>query len=124
MSKKLRSWQIPYSVAQTIVQKENGLQHIRNMLFVNDPGVKRTSVSLLRNLSRNSSMQNEIAKELMADLVRALPDHVPDSNIAMETSASICYILNNLICNSSANAKMLLQHGGIRKLVDISNSDR
>ncbi|KAM3925961.1 plakophilin-2 [Leptodactylus fuscus] len=114
---------IPYSVAQTIVQKESGLQHIRNMLFSNDPGVKRTAVSLLRNLSRNSSLQNEIAKELMGDLVRALPDRVPDSNIGIETSASICYILNNLICNSSNNAKMLLQYGGISKLVDISNSD-
>ncbi|XP_075711879.1 plakophilin-2 [Rhinoderma darwinii] len=114
---------IPFSVAQTIVQKENGLQHIRNMLFISDPGVKRTAVSLLRNLSRNSALQNEIAKELMADLVRALPDCVPDTNLAIETSASICYILNNLICNSSNNAKMLLQHGGIRKLVEISNSD-
>ncbi|XP_056409743.1 plakophilin-2 isoform X2 [Hyla sarda] len=114
---------IPFSVAQTIVRKENGLQHIRNMLFGSDPGVKRTAVSLLRNLSRNPSLQNEIAKELMGDLVRALPDCVPDSNLAIETSASICYILNNLICNSSNNAKILLQNGGIRKLVDISNSD-
>ncbi|XP_077123006.1 plakophilin-2 [Ranitomeya variabilis] len=114
---------VPLSVAQTIVQRENGLQHIRNMLFANDPGVKRTTVSLLRNLSRNASLQNEIARVLMSDLVTTLPDCVPDSNIAMETSASICYILNNLICNSSNNAKMLLSNGGIRKLVDISNSD-
>ncbi|CAN2390295.1 Armadillo/beta-catenin-like repeat [Pristimantis euphronides] len=114
---------IPYSVAQTIVQKESGLQHIRSMLFGSDAGVKRTAVSLLRNLSRNSSLQNEIAKELMADLVRMLPDRVPDSNIEIETSASICYILNNLISNSSNNARMLLQYGGIKKLVDISNSD-
>ncbi|XP_040291677.1 plakophilin-2 isoform X1 [Bufo bufo] len=114
---------IPFSVAQTIVRKESGLQHIRNMLFVNEPGVKRTAVSLLRNLSRNSSLQNDIAKELMADLVRELPDRVPDSNIANETTASICYILNNLICNSSNNARMLLQNGGINKLIDISNSD-
>lgn len=114
---------IPFSVAQTIVQKESGLQHIRSMLSANDPGVKRTAVSLLRNLSRNSSLQNEIAKELMADLARSLPDCVPDSNLANETSASICYILNNLICGSSNNARMLLQNGGIKKLVDISNSD-
>ncbi|XP_069821947.1 plakophilin-2 [Dendropsophus ebraccatus] len=115
---------IPFSVAQTIVQKENGLQHIRNMLlYGSDTGVKRTAVSLLRNLSRNASLQNEIAKELMEDLVKSLPDCVPDTNLAIETSASICYIFNNLICNSSNNARMLLQYGGIRKLINISNGD-
>ncbi|XP_070126203.1 plakophilin-2 isoform X2 [Equus caballus] len=52
---------MPTSVAQTVVQKENGLQHTRKMLHVSDPSVKKTAVSLLRNLSRNLSLQNEIA---------------------------------------------------------------
>ncbi|XP_058299114.1 plakophilin-2 isoform X2 [Hylobates moloch] len=52
---------MPTSVAQTVVQKENGLQHARKMLHVSDPSVKKTAISLLRNLSRNLSLQNEIA---------------------------------------------------------------
>ena len=54
--------QMPTSVAQTVVQKENGLQHTRKMLHVGDPSVKKTAVSLLRNLSRNLSLQNEIGE--------------------------------------------------------------
>ncbi|XP_055213893.1 plakophilin-2 isoform X4 [Gorilla gorilla gorilla] len=52
---------MPTSVAQTVVQKESGLQHTRKMLHVGDPSVKKTAISLLRNLSRNLSLQNEIA---------------------------------------------------------------
>ncbi|XP_075066602.1 plakophilin-2 [Mixophyes fleayi] len=114
---------MPFSVAQTVVQKENGLQQIRKMIFVSNPGVKRTAVSLLRNLSRHYSLHNEIARELMSDLVRALPDSSPDCNIANETSASICYILNNLISDNSQNARMLVQNGGIQKLLNISSRD-
>ncbi|KAM6153496.1 plakophilin-2 isoform 2-T2 [Erethizon dorsatum] len=51
---------MPTCVAQTVVQ-ESGLQHTRKMLHVGDPSVKKTAVSLLRNLSRNLSLQNEIA---------------------------------------------------------------
>ncbi|XP_074050848.1 plakophilin-2 isoform X2 [Macrotis lagotis] len=52
---------MPSAVAQTIVQKENGLQHTRKMLHVSDLSVKKTAVSLLRNLSRNLPLLNEIA---------------------------------------------------------------
>ncbi|KAM4748695.1 plakophilin-2 [Rhinophrynus dorsalis] len=114
---------MPSMVAHMIIQKENGLPHLRSMLFSTDPGVKRTTVSLLRNLSRNPSLQNEIAKELLPDLIRALPDSVPDSNIANETAASICYVLNNLISKNSDNAQILLAKGGVQKLINISTSD-
>lgn len=65
------SQQMPTSVARMVVQKENGLQHTRKMLHVGDPSVKKTAVSLLRNLSRNLSLQNEIG-ELKAACHRCL----------------------------------------------------
>ncbi|XP_053575036.1 plakophilin-2 isoform X2 [Bombina bombina] len=114
---------MPSAVAQLIVLKENGLQHIRNMLSSGDAGVKRTAVSLLRNLSRNHSLQNEIAKQLLPDLVRLLPDSAPESNITNDTTSSACYVLNNLVANSSANARTLLVNGGIQKLLNLSMSD-
>uniref|UniRef100_A0A8C5WI48 Plakophilin-2 n=1 Tax=Leptobrachium leishanense TaxID=445787 RepID=A0A8C5WI48_9ANUR len=117
------SGMMPAAVAQTVVQKENGVQHIRNILHSSNPGVKRTSVSLLRNLSRNQSLQNDMAKELLPDLVTQLPDSVPDTSIANETAASICYVLNNLVSNSSQNARMLLNNGGVQKLVNLSVHD-
>lgn len=54
---------MPFSVAQTVVQKANGLPSIRTMLHVSHPTVKKTAVSLLRNLSRNTSLQSVIGEQ-------------------------------------------------------------
>nr|XP_005897052.1 PREDICTED: plakophilin-2 [Bos mutus] len=114
---------MPTSVAQTVVQKENGLQHTRKMLHVGDPSVKKTAVSLLRNLSRNLSLQNEIAKETLPDLVSIIPDTVPSTDLLIETTASACYTLNNIIQNSYQNARDLLNTGGLQKIMAISAGD-
>uniref|UniRef100_G1NW15 Plakophilin 2 n=1 Tax=Myotis lucifugus TaxID=59463 RepID=G1NW15_MYOLU len=114
---------MPMSVAQTVVQKENGLQHTRKMLHVGDPSVKKTAVSLLRNLSRNISLCNEIAKETLPDLVAIIPDTVPSTELLIETTASACYTLNNLTQNSYQNARDLLNTGGLQKIMTISAGD-
>nr|XP_028602492.1 plakophilin-2 isoform X1 [Podarcis muralis] len=114
---------MPFGVAQVIVKKANGLPSIRNMLHVCCPSVKKTAVSLLRNLSRNTSLQNEIAREVLPDLVAVLPDAAPTSDIANETTASTCYALYNLTQNSSQNARLLLNSDGISKVLNISLSD-
>lgn len=114
---------MPFAVAQMVVQKENGLQHIRNILHSSNPSVRRTTVSMLRNLSRNISLQSEIAKNILPDLVTLLPESAPDSNIANDTTASICYTINNLIQNSSQSARTLLDSGGLRKIFNISISE-
>ncbi|KAB0386422.1 hypothetical protein FD755_001378 [Muntiacus reevesi] len=114
---------MPTSVAQTVVQKENGLQHTRKMLHIGDPSVKKTAVSLLRNLSRNLSLQNEIAKETLPDLVSIIPDTVPSTDLLIETTASACYTLNNIIQNSYQNARDLLNTGGLQKIMTISAGD-
>ncbi|XP_015721882.1 plakophilin-2 [Coturnix japonica] len=114
---------MPFAVAQTVVRKANGLPSIRNMLHVSHPAVKKTAVSLLRNLSRNTSLQNDIAREVLPDLVSVLPDYVPGSDIACETTASACYTLYNLTQSSSHNARLLLNSGGLPKIIAISMND-
>ncbi|XP_032711230.1 plakophilin-2 [Lontra canadensis] len=114
---------MPTSVAQTVVQKENGLQHTRKMLHIGDPSVKKTAVSLLRNLSRNLSLQNEIAKETLPDLVSIIPDTAPSTDLLIETTTSACYTLNNIIQNSFQNARDLLNTGGLQKIMTISSAD-
>lgn len=114
---------MPMSVAQTVVQKENGLQHTRKMLHIGDPNVKKTAVSLLRNLSRNLSLRNDIAKETLPDLVSIIPDTIPSTDLLIETTASACYTLNNIIQNSYQNARDLLNTGGLQKIMSISAGD-
>ncbi|KAM6425096.1 plakophilin-2 [Rhynochetos jubatus] len=114
---------MPFAVARTVVQKANGLPSIRSMLHVSHPTVKKTAVSLLRNLSRNTSLQSDIAKEVLPDLVSILPESVPGSDIVCETTASICYTLYNLTQSSSHNARLLLSAHGLPKIITISMND-
>uniref|UniRef100_A0A803JUZ5 Plakophilin 2 n=1 Tax=Xenopus tropicalis TaxID=8364 RepID=A0A803JUZ5_XENTR len=120
-SRKIK--EMPSTVAHMIIQKETGLQHIRNILNSSDSGVKRTAVSLLRNLSRYSNLQNEIAREVLPDLVRLVPGAVPETSVANETAASVCYVINNLISKSSESARAVLSNGGVPKLSSLSISD-
>ncbi|XP_007531824.1 plakophilin-2 [Erinaceus europaeus] len=114
---------MPAAVAQVVVQKENGLQHARRMLHLGDPSVRRTAVSLLRNLSRNPVLQSEIARETLPDLVSVLPDSVPTTELLVETTASACYTLNNLVQNSLQSARDLLGTGGLPRVMAISVED-
>ncbi|XP_062347501.1 plakophilin-2 isoform X2 [Cinclus cinclus] len=114
---------MPFAVARTVVQKANGLPSIRAMLHVSHPAVKKTAVSLLRNLSRNTSLQNDIAREVLPDLVSVLPERVPGCDVASETAASVCYTLFNLTQSSSHNARLLLSTHGLPKVIAISIND-
>ncbi|KAJ7329139.1 hypothetical protein JRQ81_015313 [Phrynocephalus forsythii] len=114
---------MPFGVAYIIVKKANGLPSIRNMLHVSNANVRKTAVSLLRNLSRNASLQNEIARDVLPDLVAILPDSVPTSDVANETAASACYALYNLTQSNSHNARQLLNSDGISKIMNISSSE-
>ncbi|XP_038269152.1 plakophilin-2 [Dermochelys coriacea] len=114
---------MPFSAAHAIVQKANGLPSIRYMLHVSNPNIRRTAVSLLRNLSRNASLQSEIARNVLSDLVSILPDSVQGSDVTNETMASVCYTLYNLTQNSSQNARLLLNTDGLPKIMNISMSD-
>ncbi|XP_058139025.1 plakophilin-2 isoform X2 [Dasypus novemcinctus] len=114
---------MPTSVAHTVVQKESGLQHARKMLHAGDPVVRRTAASLLRNLSRNLSLQNEIAKETLPDLVSILPDTAPSTDLLVETTASACYALTNITQSSLQSARDLLAAGGLPKVMAVSAGD-
>uniref|UniRef100_A0A670YKB9 Plakophilin-2 n=1 Tax=Pseudonaja textilis TaxID=8673 RepID=A0A670YKB9_PSETE len=114
---------MPFGVAHIIVKKANGLPNIRSMLHVSNISIRKTAVSLLRNLSRNTLLQNEIARVLLPDLIAMLPDYIPTSDVDNEIAASVCYALYNLIQNNSSNARLLLNNDGISKVMNISTSD-
>ncbi|NXS32261.1 PKP2 protein, partial [Pomatostomus ruficeps] len=114
---------MPLAVAQTVVQKASGLPSIRAMLHSSHAAVRRTAVSLLRNLARNPSLQGDIAREVLPDLVSLLPESVPGSAVAADTTASVCYTLLSLTQRSSANARLLLAAHGLPRLLALSMND-
>ncbi|XP_058047028.1 plakophilin-2 [Ahaetulla prasina] len=114
---------MPFGVAHIIVKKVNGLPNLQSMLHVTNVSVRKTAVSLLRNLSRNTLLQNEIARVLLPELIAMLPNYIPTSDVDNEIAASVCYALYNLTQNNSSSARLLLNNDGISKIMNISTND-
>ncbi|XP_039617598.1 plakophilin-2 [Polypterus senegalus] len=114
---------ISYAIAETIVQKENGLQHIRRMLHSSEPGVQKAAASLLRNMSRYYELHKELANQVLPDVVSVLPMSASDPKMSNDVIASLCCILNNLVQSSSQNARLLLSNDGLKKTCSISCTD-
>lgn len=55
------------AITFTIVQRENGLQHVKKMLEEGESDVKRTAVSLIRNLSRYQELHPNIGKRFYSN---------------------------------------------------------
>ncbi|NXS46919.1 PKP2 protein, partial [Balaeniceps rex] len=109
---------MPFAVAQTVVRKANGLPSIRTMLHVSHPTVKKTAVSLLRNLSRNTSLQSDIGEQRLT--------------LSLGLSFSVLFTLSFPSLNkkstkkknsSSHNARLLLSADGLPKIITISMND-
>lgn len=54
------------AIAFTIVQRENGLQHVKKMLEEGESDVKKSAISLIRNLSRYKELHPAIGKCLQS----------------------------------------------------------
>ncbi|XP_030632359.1 plakophilin-2 [Chanos chanos] len=114
---------ISRAIAHTVVRKEGGLLQVKRMLQEGEPGVRRTSVSLLRNISRFRELHSDIVKQVLPELVAMLSYCVQDSDLPSEVSISLCHILMNLSHTSSQNVRAIVNHGALPKIIDISTKD-
>uniref|UniRef100_UPI00398ED587 plakophilin-2-like isoform X2 n=1 Tax=Pristiophorus japonicus TaxID=55135 RepID=UPI00398ED587 len=113
-----------HTISETITSKENGLQHIRRMLYSKEVAVQKAAVSLVRNMSRNTKVHDELATLIMPDLIAILPETNKDSPLPNEAVTYNCHVLNNLIQSNVQSARNFVQNGGLSKVVGISNSER
>ncbi|XP_061570902.1 plakophilin-2 isoform X2 [Cololabis saira] len=112
-------------IAFTIVQRENGLQHIKKVLVEEDSQVKRTAILLVKNLSRYQELHPAIVEHVLPEVVKTLPDDVDDDddnrpNQPNEVTASLCNILINLSQSDVKNAKVIIEQGAIPRIINIS----
>uniref|UniRef100_A0A3Q1FRQ1 Plakophilin 2 n=2 Tax=Acanthochromis polyacanthus TaxID=80966 RepID=A0A3Q1FRQ1_9TELE len=109
------------AIAFTIVQRENGLQHIKKVLEEGESDVKRTAISLIRNLSRYQELHPAIVNQVLPEVVAMLPND--DTDLPSEVTTSLCQILINLSQSDMKNVKAIVNQGGLRRIINISNAD-
>ncbi|XP_054480645.1 plakophilin-2 [Anoplopoma fimbria] len=111
------------AIAFTIVQRENGLQHVRKMLDEGESNVKRTAISLIKNLSRYQELHPDIVKQVLPELVGMLPNDDTATDLPTEVTASLCHTLNNLSQTDTQHVKAIVNQGALQKIINISSKD-
>nr|XP_020455084.1 plakophilin-2 isoform X2 [Monopterus albus] len=110
-------------IAFTIVQRENGLQHVRKLLQEGASDVKRTVLFLIKNLSRYQELHPEIVKQVLPEVVGMLPNDDTSTDLPAEVTASLCHILINLSQTDSQNIRAIVNRGALPKILNISRKD-
>ncbi|KAK7913586.1 hypothetical protein WMY93_013797 [Mugilogobius chulae] len=107
----------------TIVQRENGLQHIKRPLEEGDIEVRRSAVSLIRNLSKHRELHREIITHVLPEIVSMLPNNDRGTDQPPEVTACLCHILLNLSQNHTESVKAVVNLGALPKIINISSKD-
>ncbi|KAF3859605.1 hypothetical protein F7725_022004, partial [Dissostichus mawsoni] len=85
------------SLVFTIVQRENGLQHVKRMLEEGENDVKRTALSVVKNLSRYQELHPEI--DVTSDDT--------GTDLPTEVTATLCNTLLNLSQSDMQNVRAI-----------------
>ncbi|XP_077450510.1 plakophilin-2 isoform X2 [Stigmatopora argus] len=111
------------AIAYVVVRKENGLQHVRKMLQDGERDVKRTAVSLVKNLSRFSELHSDIVTQVLPEVVELLPNDDTGRDVPSDVTASLCHVLLNLTRNDVHCVRAMLSQDALPKICNISKED-
>ncbi|XP_028252530.1 plakophilin-2 isoform X2 [Parambassis ranga] len=111
------------AIAFTIVERENGLQHVKKMLEEGENNVKKTAISLIRNISRYQELHSTIVNQLLSEMVAMLPSDDSGTVLPNEVTTSLLQILINLSQTETKNVKAIVNQGALPKVISMSKAD-
>ncbi|XP_035537231.1 plakophilin-2 [Morone saxatilis] len=111
------------AISFTIVQRENGLQHVKKMLEEGESAVKRTAICLIKNLSRYHELHNDIVEQVLTELVGMLPNDDTGTDLPTEVTTFLCQILNSLSQSDRQHVRAIVNQGALLKVINISSKD-
>ncbi|CAJ1054912.1 plakophilin-2 [Xyrichtys novacula] len=114
---------IAEAITFTIVKRENGLQHIKKMLEEGESDVRRTSISLIKNLSRYQELHPDIVNQVLPEVVQMLPHDDTGTDLPTELTASLLHILISLSQSDMKHVKTIVNQGALPRIINISSKD-
>lgn len=105
-----------------VVEQERMLPVLLDLLDTNSEMELKPLTGLLRNLARNSTNKDHIAKNMVRVLVSKLPSDGLQKTPSSEVVVNICGALNHLVTCSSLAARDICYFDGLPKLVGIKTS--
>uniref|UniRef100_A0A673C214 Plakophilin 2 n=1 Tax=Sphaeramia orbicularis TaxID=375764 RepID=A0A673C214_9TELE len=111
------------AISFAIVLRENGLQHVKKALDEGDSDVRRTAVSLIRNLSRYKELHPDIVNHVLTEMVEMLPNNDRGTDLPTEVTTCLLQILIHLSQNETQNVRAIVNQGALPKVINISQKD-
>ncbi|XP_068186501.1 plakophilin-1 [Antennarius striatus] len=110
------------AMSQILVQKLGALSHLYPLLKSPNKNLQKTAMSLLSNMSRTSSLQTSMAKQLLPELVSGLTSGALDNGISDETLATTCNTVRSLMLADPDTAKKVIDDQLVSTLAHLSEN--
>ncbi|XP_043562127.1 plakophilin-3-like [Chiloscyllium plagiosum] len=94
---------------------------LMSYLKSNNDNVLKSLTGLLRNLTVHARNKEDIAIKIIGPLLQKLPEESSSSSPSNEVAANICTILNNLVVETIEAPRQIVNHNGLRKLMNIKH---
>ncbi|XP_068606133.1 plakophilin-1 [Brachionichthys hirsutus] len=109
------------AMSQILVQKLGALSHVSPLLKSPSQSLQKTALSLLSNMSRTSSLQTSIAKQLLPELASSL-NSVREEAVSDETIATTCNTVRSLMPADPDTSRKVIDDQLVSTLAHLSEN--
>ncbi|KAM4610546.1 plakophilin-1 [Polymixia lowei] len=110
------------AMSQIMSQKLGALQYIFPLLQSPNHSLQKTAMSLVGNLSRTSSLQTSMARQLLPELTRLLSSGTREMGNSDDTIATACQTVRSLISADAEVSKKVINNELVTSLADLSEN--
>ncbi|XP_023280963.1 plakophilin-1 [Seriola lalandi dorsalis] len=110
------------AMSQILVQKFGALLHMTPLLKSQNSGLQKTAMSLLNNMSRTSSVQTSMAKQILPELTGLLSSGPREMGKSDDTIAAACSTVRTLMMADTEVSKKVINNELVTSLADLSEN--
>ncbi|XP_070766836.1 plakophilin-1 [Enoplosus armatus] len=110
------------AMSQILVQKLGALLHLPSLIKSPNRSLQKTAISLLGNMSRTSSLQNTMAKQVLPELTSLLSSTPREMGNSDETISTACSTARSLMMADTEVSKKVIDNVLVSSLADLSEN--
>ncbi|XP_078270879.1 plakophilin-3-like [Rhinoraja longicauda] len=108
-------------VSRLTMEQDKTWYTLIDYLKTKDDNVLKALTGLLRNVIMHAKNKEDVSIKIIGPLLNKLPDGFNDSSPSNEVAANICLILNSLVIETSEAPKQIVNHNGLRRIMNIKD---
>ncbi|XP_068589809.1 plakophilin-1 [Cebidichthys violaceus] len=109
-------------MSQILVQKLGALMHMPRLIKSPNQNLQKTAMSLLGNMSRTSSLQTSMAKQILPDLTSLLSSGPRKMGNSDETIVTACNTVRSLMLANTEFSKTVINKELVTSVADLSEN--